>query len=247
MSAKRRKAILRMRSVQEFLAVHQPPDSPGYLAQKKTLDEVVEGLGSFSTHQVAGRRQREGETARTRALTTTLRREHLAPITEIARTCLVDPLGKEKLPEMQKVLRLPRFGISPVTLVSEARAMRGTAAQHEARFVESGMPPDFIQQLDAAIEALSQSISGKARSLGRQVGGRAGLEKEIKRARQVVAGLDAIIRRAFGDNPEVLEEWRVARRMKGAPSGNGSAGSEPSLDIAPAQPAAAEAVAGGVA
>jgi hypothetical protein len=247
MSAKQGRAILRMRSVQEFLAVHQPPETPGYVAQKKVLDEVLDGLDSFSTHQAAGRRQGHGEVERQRAFTATLRREHLAPITEIARTCLVDTVGKEKLPQMQKLLRLPKYGISPVKLLSEANAMRGSAAEYEARFVESGMPPDFLQQLDGAIEALSQCISGKARSLGRQVSGRAGVDKEIKRGRQVVTSLDAIIQRAFREHPEVLEEWRVAKRVKGVPGGNGSGGSQPSPDIAPAQPAAAEVVAGRVA
>jgi hypothetical protein len=246
MLARQRQAILRMRSVQEFLAVHPPPETPGYVAQKKALDEVVEGLGSFSTNQAAGRRQRQGEIARERALTTMLRREHLAPITEIARTCLVAALGKEELPQMKKVLRLPRYGFAPVRLLSEANAMRETAAQYEARFIEAGLPPDFLQQLDAAMAALSNSISGKARSLGRQVGGGAGLDKEIKRGRQVVTGLDAIVKRAFRNNPEVLAEWRVAKRTNGVPGGNGSGVSQPAPDITPTAPAAAE-VAGRVA
>ena len=246
MNAVHRQAILRMRSVQAFLAVHPPPETPGYVAQKEVLDKVLEGLVSFSTHQVAGRREREGETERHRVLTATLRREHLAPLTAIARTCLVETLGKEALPEMKRLLRLPRFGIAGVKLVSEANAIRALAAKYEARFVEAGMPSDFLQQLDGAIGALNECISVKARSLGRQIGGRAGLAKEIGRGRQVVAGLDAIIQRAFRENPEVLEEWRIAKRVKGLP-GSGSAVSDPTSDITPAQPAAAEVLAGRVA
>jgi hypothetical protein len=235
MLATQKQAILRMRSVQEFLAVHPPPETPGYVAQKKALDEVVEALTSFSTHQAAGRRQRRGEVVRQRALTTILRREHLAPVTEIARMYLAD------VPEAKQLLRLPRFGIGAVKLLAEANAMRGTAAQHDARFVEAGLPPDFLQQLDAAIEALSQSIAVKARSLGRQVGGRAGIEKEIRRGRRVVTGLDAIVQRAFRDDSNLLEEWRIAKRVSGVPGGNGSAVSDATPDIAPATPAAAEA------
>ncbi len=108
------------------------------------------------------------------------------------------------------------------------------------------MPADFLQQLEGAIGAFSDCISGKARSLGRQIGGRAGLVKELTRGRQVVAGLDAIIQRAFRESPELLEQWRIAKRVTKAP-GNDSSGSEPAFDIAPAQPPTAEAAAGRVA
>jgi hypothetical protein len=160
-----------------------------------------------------------------------------APITEIARLSLTDAPG------IERALRLPRFGMNAVKLVAEASAMRTAAAQHEARFVEAGLPPDFLQELDAAVEAIGQSMSGKARSLGQQVGGRAGIEKEIKRGRQVLAGLDAIVRRTFRDKPDVLEKWQIAKRVHGVPGGNGGPGavSDVAPDIAPVAAAPADA------
>jgi hypothetical protein len=126
----------------------------------------------------------------------------------------------------------------PVSAIGEDR-------RYEARFVEAGMPADFLQQLDAAVETISQSILGKARSLGRQVGGRAGIEKEIKRGRRALTGLDAIVRRTFRDKPDVLEKWRSAKRLRGVPGGSGAV-SDVAPDIAPAESAPAD-VAGRVA
>jgi hypothetical protein len=237
MLATQKQAIERLRRVQEFLAVNPPPDSPGYVAQKKALDEVVLGLKEHSIDQAAGRRLSRAEVGRQRALTTSLRREHLAPITEIARVSLADAPG------IERALRLPRFGMNPVKLVAEASAMRTAAAPHEPRFVEAGLPLDFLQELDSAIEAISQSMSATARNLGQQVGGRAGIEKDIKRGRQVLAGLDAIVKRAFRDKPDVLEKWRSAKRVRGAAGGNGGPGavSDVAPDIAPAAVAPSDA------
>src|ERR687884_6316 len=117
MLATQKQAIERLGRVQDFLAVHPPPESPGYTAQKKVLDEVVQGLKEFSLDQALGRRLRRGEVVTQRAL----------------------------------------------------------------------------------------------------VGGRAGIDKEIGRGRKALAGLDAIVKRAFRDQPDVLEEWRTARRLRGLP------------------------------
>jgi hypothetical protein len=239
MLATQKTAIERLHRVQEFLAVHPPPESPGYVGQKKILDEVVLGLKEHSIDQAVGRRLTRGEVATQRALRRSLREHHLTPIAQIARVSLADAPG------IEKALRLPGFNITPVKLLAEASAMRTAAARNEARFVEAGMPADFLQQLDAAVETISQSMLGKARSLGRQVGGRAGIEKEIKRGRQALAGLDAIVRRAFRDQSDVLEKWRSAKRLRGMPGGNG-APTDVAPDIAPAASAPAD-VAGRVA
>jgi hypothetical protein len=236
MLATQKQAIERLRRVQEFLAGNPPPDSPGYVAQKKALDEVVLGLKEHSIDQAVGRRLSRAEVARQRALRRALREEHLTPIAQIARVSLAGAPG------IERALRLPAFNIGPVKLLAEASAMRTAAAQHEARFVEAGLAPDFLQELDAAAEAISKSMSGKARSLEQQVGGRAGIEKDIKRGRQVLAGLDAIVKRAFRDKPDVLEKWRSAKRVRGVPGGNGGPGASDVVpDIAPAASAPADA------
>jgi hypothetical protein len=216
MLAKQKRSIERLRRVQEFLGAHTPPESPGYTAQKKALDEVVTGLNEFSIDQVVGRRLGSAEVARTRALMRTLRREHLTPITEIARANLADAPG------IEKALKLPKPGIAPTKLLAEANGMRTAAALYEQRFIEEGLPPDFLKQLDAAIAAITQSISGKAQNFGRQVGGREGMNKEIKRGRKVVTGLDAIVKRTFRDHSDVLAQWRLAKRLRGAAGSNGA-------------------------
>ena len=80
---------------------------------------------------------------------------------------------------------------------------------------------------------------GKARNLGRQVGGRAGLEQEIKRGRRVVDVLDTIVKAAFRGDQDVLAKWRSAKRVRALPGpGAGAEGGEV-MPTAPATPVAA--------
>jgi hypothetical protein len=80
-----KQSIESYRRVQDFLANHPPPESPGYLAQRKVLDEVVETLGDHSVQQSVGRRLTRAEAARQRALRKKLREEYLVPIARAPR------------------------------------------------------------------------------------------------------------------------------------------------------------------
>jgi hypothetical protein len=199
--------------VQDFLKAHPPPESPGYLVQKKKFDDIVATLTNHSSGQAEGRRLRRAAVSRQPALRKALRDQHLAPIAQIARALLADAPG------IEKALRMPAYNLNPLRFIAEANAMRSAAAPYEAQFIEAGRPADFLAQLDAATEALRQSILGKARNLGQQVGARAGLASEIKRGRRLVDVLDTIVKAAFLDDADVLAEWRSAKRIRGVPSG----------------------------
>jgi hypothetical protein len=231
MLATQKQAIESYQRVQDFLRDHPPPESPPYLAQKKALDEVVASLSDHSLNQVAGKRLRRAEGPRQRTLRRVLREQHLAPIAQIARATLADAPG------IDKALRMPRSNLSALKLVAEASAMRSAAAQYEPQFVEAGCPEDFLAQLDAAAEAVRQSMLGKARNLGRQVGASAGIERDIKRGRRVIDVLDTIVKSAFREDQNVLAKWRNAKRVR-ATTGGGSAGSDAAPQLAAVAPVA---------
>lgn len=92
--------------------------------------------------------------------------------------------------------------------------MRAAAAQYAPRFIESGRPDDFLAQLDAATEALRQSLLGRARNVGTHVGAKAGLVKEIRRGRKAVQLIDTCVRSAFAGKSDLLAKWRTAKRIQ---------------------------------
>jgi hypothetical protein len=219
--------------VQDFLAAHPVPPPWSYGLPKALLDDVVERLSDHSTDQVAGRRLSRAETQRQKALRKTLRELHLRPISKIAKVSLAEAPG------IQKALVMPAPQLSTTKLISEAKGMRDAVAGYTPVFVRNGRPEDFVEALDAAIEELRQSQLGRARNVGKGVGAKAGLTDEIRRGRQAVEMVDAIVTTAFASNGDVLARWRIARRVQGLPGGGGvsATGGTADENVAPPQAA----------
>jgi hypothetical protein len=158
-----------------------------------------------------------------------LREKHLAPIAQIARALLAEAPG------IEKALRMPDYYMSPLRLVAEAMAIRDAAWLYEPQFIRAGQPQNFLEQLDAAIEALREAIRAKEERLGEQVGSSAGIAADIKRGRRVIDVLDTIVKDAFRGDDAVLAEWRSAKRVRARPGGvaRGGAGSDAALTASP--------------
>ena len=208
MQIKQKQAIEMFLRVHDFLGANPPPTSQGYTVQKTTLDDIVSKLTDHSTDQQAGRRLSRAETQRQKALRRKLREEHLGPIAQIARAMLSDAPG------IEKALKLPSDSLSILKLVAEANAMRQSIALYAPVFVDAGRPDNFLEQLDAIIEELRDSLLGKARSVGTHVGAKAGLEKEIRRGRRAVQVIDTIVRASFRGKSDTLATWRAAKRIR---------------------------------
>src|SRR5947207_15571367 len=92
--------------------------------------------------------------------------------------------------------------------------MRAAATPYAPGFIEAGRPEDFLEQLDAAIEALRQSVLGKARTTGKHIGAKAGIGDEIKRGRQAVDNIDTVVKAAFRGKLDILAKWQAAKRLR---------------------------------
>lgn len=231
MLARQKQVIEAYQRVQDFLAAHPAPAPASYGVPKQMLDEVVGRLTEHSTDQVAGRRLSRAETQRQKKLRAVLREQYLRPLSKVAKASLPDAPG------IDKALVMPAPQISSTKLIAEAQGMRDAVASHQAVFVRNGRPENFLEQLDAAIEALRQSQLGRARNVGRGVGAKAGLKDEVKRGRDAVEMLDAIVTTSFVSNPDVLAKWHLARRIQALPGGPSTAGGAADANPAPSQAA----------
>ena len=217
MKGRQKQVVQAFQRVQDLLTVHPPPTTAAYTVQKQVLDDAIAKLTEHGTDQGAARRLSKAATKRQEALRAKLREQHLAPIAKIARAMLRDVSG------IDVALTMPSWNLKTHNLVAAALAFRKVAEQYEAVFIESGRPQDFLAQLDAAIAALGQSGLGQSRNLGTHVGAREGIDQQLKRGRQAVELIDAMMRSAYGDQPVVLGMWRVARRIRGIAGGVGGA------------------------
>ena len=219
MLARQKQMLASFGRVQDFLSAFPLPTPPAKYAERRgELDATVARLSALTSDQEQGRREARDDTQRQQVMRAELREKHLAPIARIARAVLPDT------PSIQKALALPEKAMSPIKLIAVATGIRGSAAKYEAVFVENGRPADFLAQLDGAIEALRQTLLGRARSVGRHVGATAGLEQVLTQARKCVQMLNAMVLDGFAGNAEVIAKWRAAQRIQDWPGVRGTGG-----------------------
>ena len=174
-------------------------------AARKRLDDVI---ASFSTHAVdqsTADRSLKGENAKQQQLRVTLTTDIMRPIAEIARRNL------RKVPEF-KSLQMPRHIAGPAFL-ADAEGMAKAAAIHKDTLIERGLPADFLDQFQAALTQLAQSVSDRDQSRTHRMGATKGLHFQEQEGRSVLKVLDALVRRALRDNHALLGTWAGARAI----------------------------------
>jgi len=202
--------------VLDFLVAYPPPNPPAKYAERKAeLEACVARVHELASDASSGRKASRDMTERQYTLARRLRKEHLLPISRIAKALL----GTD--PTIQQALKMPDEGIPYARLAAEAEGMRKNAAVHEQVFVDNGRPADFLARLDAAVAELREALMVRDRTVRLHVGANKGLKPEIARARRIVAMLDAYVQDAFAGNAEVLARWRSAKRVKLSPTGAG--------------------------
>jgi hypothetical protein len=209
MYARQKQIMASLERVQDFLEAFPLPKTPAKFAQRRgELDAAVGRLRVLLGEQSSGRREAIDSTKRQAAARVALVENDLKPINRIARAMLPNE------PLIKSALALPTAQTPSQKLIAEASGIRASAAKFAPVFIENGRPEDFLERLDASIEALRQSLLVRARTVGQHVGARAGMAQTLADAQRVVRILDAMVQDGFAGNPDVLAKWRVAKRVK---------------------------------
>lgn len=208
MDSNHKQLIASLERIQAFLNRYPLPNPPAKFAERRAeVDEVLPRLTALAFEQSAAQRESRDGTRRQQTARQVLL-EALAPISRVGLAVLPQD------PEIQKSMAMPDAKIATGKLLAIAGGMRSSAAQYEKLLQENGCAADCLAKLDAAIDGVRLTVIGKAQSVGRHVGAKAGLDQELKRARRTVKMLDAIVRNAFAGRADMLATWRVAKRVK---------------------------------
>lgn len=197
-----------LKAVQSFLDEHAT--ALGDVATgpaRKRLDDIVAELAAHVAEQSGSDLAAQGNTKKQRALRIALYRDHIAPISRIARADLPDT------PEVQP-LKMPRGKPSTQKLASIARGMAKAAAPYAPVFVSGGLPADFIARLDAATNALLQVAVERSRNRGRRGGATTGLKDRLSAGRKIVRVLDALVKSAGANDPVLVADWNSVKRVQ---------------------------------
>lgn len=194
-------------------------------AARKRLDDVIAELATHVADQTGSELAAQGNTKKQRALRVALIRDHMAPISRIARADLPDT------PEIQP-LKMPRGKPSAQKLASIARGMSKAATPFAPVFLLSGLPVDFIHRLDAATDALLQAVVERSRNRGRRGGATTGLKERLSAGRKIVRVLDALVKSAGANDPVLVADWNIVKRVQRP--GGGRAASPAGFEQLPA-------------
>lgn len=197
-----------LRSVRSFLDANATRlGDIGSTGARKRLDDAVNELASHAATQSGSFLQAKGSTKEQRTLCKVLLRDHMAPIARIAAADLVGTPNIEPL-------RMPKTRQIGERLAAAAKGMGGTAAKFAPTFIAAGLPPDFLERLNAAADAMLATLTQRTESRSYRLGATKGLKTKLSAARKTVAVLDAFVQTALKDDAVLLARWDSIKRVQ---------------------------------
>jgi hypothetical protein len=119
-------------------------------------------------------------------------------------------------PGLENRFRMPR-GNNDQSLLNAARAFRQDATPIAASFVNLGLSPNFLINLDTAIEEFEQAINRQNTGRDTHVTATTAIDEALERGINLVRQLDAIVRNKYSDDPPQLAAWQSASHIERSP------------------------------
>jgi hypothetical protein len=225
--------LLSLDAVQAFLEVNAAKLT-GVIntGARQKLTTAIANLSTHLSDQTDNDFSSQIETKQQIALRQALIRDYMAPIARIARADL------QQTPVIAP-LRMPRGRPTIPKLVAAAKGMAQAAEPFTVVFTDNGLPADFVAQTNAAAEALRTSMSTRSTKIGQRGGATKGLKTHLTAGRKIVHILDAFVKSALKDDPALLMNWNIIKRVQR--TGTSSQGSTSAPTPAPT-PASTPAV-----
>ncbi|MGB7923671.1 MAG: hypothetical protein WCF57_10545, partial [Pyrinomonadaceae bacterium] len=119
-------------------------------------------------------------------------------------------------PGLEDRFRMPR-GNNDQALINSARAFAQDAAPIAARFIDFGLPQDFIASLNTAITEFEQAINRQNTGRDTHVAATSAIDDALERGIKIVGQLDAIVRNKYADDKPQLAAWQSASHVERSP------------------------------
>jgi hypothetical protein len=197
-----------LRAVQAFLDTNA--DTLSAVVKTGARQQLADAIAALSGHvsdQSGNNLAAQGATLKQRALREALLRDHMAPISRVARADL--PVTPEVEP-----LRMPQGKPSVERLAAAAKGMAKAAQTFSPVFISAGLPLDFVDQLNTATDAMVELGTARMQSRGLRGGATSGLRQRLSAGRRIVHVLDAFVKSALKDTGPLLANWNVVKRVQ---------------------------------
>ena len=182
---------------------------------RKKLRTALAGVSAHAEGQAGHGLLAKGTTQKYFALRAALLRDHMSPIAGIATAEL--PNTPEIAP-----LRMPKGRTSAEKVFLAAKAMSTAAQPFSQVFIDAGLAPDFLVQLDAAADAMLALVDLRAQTQGRRTGATKGMTDHLRQGRKAIGALDRMLTSALKDDPALLANWKTLKRVRRSTSSDGT-------------------------
>jgi hypothetical protein len=130
----------------------------------------------------------------------------MRPIAKIADWAAIDR------PELAS-LRMPSSYLNVGALAAHAMGMGMEAKKYHDVFVEAGLPADFVEALESAVQRFKEASGQPRQHRSNRRGVTEGAETDLKQAKKYLKVLDAFVRKAAGDDTSLLAAWKAVKRF----------------------------------
>lgn len=189
--------------VRDFGAAHAS-SFPAASRGRELFTKVNRVVEELTTHAAA---QSSGAGAHGTASRAAAREELCDDLEAISRTARAVFSAS---PGLQERFRQPRDKRNDQQLIAAARAFATDATPLRAELIRNELPANFIEHLNADIEAFEASITNQNRCREARISVVESIDAAIDRGVEAVRQLDAIVRNKFRDDPATLAAWTCA-------------------------------------
>ena len=191
---------------------------PGFAKQVQALKAAVAALDRVSPDRGSGR---PAKTANQRAvLRYDLRVGKLLPILRVARVLERTVAG------MPHLVNLPGRLTSTRSLLDAAKGAARDVAPYKDQFIAKGLPIDFLDQLNAAIQALENAHAANMEARLASANARGQLVQSFQEGRDALTLMDIGVRNMCNANPTIgmptLTVWNTIVPPRGRPNRSAS-------------------------
>ena len=174
------------------------------------LDAAVTKVESDDAQQKGAVTLMTSRTKQKLAAREDLRLNHMQPIAMIA---------KKKLGTTPDIadMQLPRKNVSDAALIGKGAAMALGAAKYPQVFTDQQLPANFIDELNASIEALKQAVASRETAQFQLNETTKALKDQFTITHTDVKVLNALVVKQLKGKTDLLAAWRIAKRIKLTP------------------------------
>lgn len=168
---------------------------------------VTELTMHAATHAAHTSSARQGTQSRSTARTAL--HADLAAINQTAHALAFQIAG------LDNKFRMPRGGDHELLTAARAYVIDATPLKND--FIRYGLPPDFLDDLNADILAFEQATAARNQSLEQKTASTAGIDEVMEQSMKALKQLDIIMRNVLRDQIAQLTAWMTASHIERVP------------------------------